>query len=56
MNVTIMPKRGHWEVYIDGKFYCSADNLPEAVMEYQNYLKERNANETYSAPKELQYH
>ena len=56
MSVSITPKRGHWEVYIDGKFYCSADTFSEAVMEYQTYMKERNANEIYSTSQKLQYH
>lgn len=55
MSVTIVPKRGHWEVYIDEKFYCSADTFSEAAMEYQDYMKERNANETQSSSQELQY-
>lgn len=56
MSITIMPKHGHWEVYIDGKFYCSADTFSEAVMEYTNYMKERYASETQSSSQELQYH
>jgi hypothetical protein len=49
MTVNIIPNRGYWEVHIDGKFYCSADTLPEAVKEYQDYMKERNANEIKSS-------
>jgi hypothetical protein len=30
----------HWDVYIDGKFYCSADSRDEAEREYKEYLKE----------------
>ena len=37
MSVKITPKRGHWEVYINGKFYCSADSFNEAVKVYQEY-------------------
>lgn len=37
MNYTILPVRGHLEVYINGKFYCSADNMREAEMEIRNY-------------------
>jgi hypothetical protein len=55
MSVTITPKHGHWEVYIDGKFYCSADSFSEAVMEYTTYMKERNANEIKSLSQGLQY-
>lgn len=29
----------HFEVYIDGKFYCSADNMMEAVSEIEAYKK-----------------
>lgn len=41
MSVTITPNRGHWEVYIDGKFYCSADSFNEAVKEYHDYEQGR---------------
>ena len=46
MSVTITPKHGHWEVYIDGKFYCSADSFPEAVMEYTTYMKDCVSNKS----------
>ena len=26
---------GHWEVYVDNKFFCSSDNLMEAVKEVE---------------------
>lgn len=39
MSVEITASHGHWEVYINGKFYCSADTFSEAVKEYQNYTK-----------------
>ena len=29
----------HFEVYIDGKFYCSTDNMKEAVSEIEAYRK-----------------
>lgn len=32
----IVHVNGHYEVYIDGKFYCSADTLTEAVKEIEN--------------------
>lgn len=41
----IKPNHGHWEVYVDGKFYCSADNEKEAEMELKNYLQGRDVNE-----------
>jgi len=39
MSYKIRPKHGHYEVYINGKFYCSADTLAEAVKEIKNYTK-----------------
>lgn len=33
MDYEIKPIYGHYEVYINGKFYCSADNVLEAEME-----------------------
>lgn len=32
-KVNIEQVRGHWEVYIDGKFFCSADTHLEAINE-----------------------
>ena len=29
----IIPKRGHFNIYVNGKFMCSADNIPEAEKE-----------------------
>ena len=40
MNISIVPTKGHYEVYIDGKFFCSADSLPEAAKEIENYKGE----------------
>lgn len=37
-EVEIKQVRGHWEVYIDGKFFCSADSYIEAAKEvYEAY-------------------
>lgn len=49
MSVKITPIRGHWEVHIDGKFYCSADTFHEAVRECQDYMRGRHVNEVKSA-------
>lgn len=32
--------RGHYEVYINNKFYCSADTIEEAVYEVEEYLED----------------
>lgn len=37
MNYKIVPNHGHYEVYIDGKFYCSADTMNEAAKEIEKY-------------------
>ena len=37
-EVKITQVRGHWEIYIDGEFYCSADSYIEAVEEAANIL------------------
>ena len=31
----ILPVNGHYEVYVDGNFYCSADTKAEAEHEIQ---------------------
>lgn len=44
MNVDIKRNHEHFDVYIDGQFYCSADDETEAAMEIQNYLKNGSEN------------
>lgn len=39
----IKPVNGHFEVYIDGKFECSADTLPEAVEELEKIMFNKGA-------------
>lgn len=37
-EVSIKRVRGHWEVYVNGEFLCSADSYVEAVNElYEAY-------------------
>lgn len=33
MNYRIVNNNGHYDVYVDGAFYCSADTVAEAVRE-----------------------
>ena len=37
-EVKITQVRGHWEIYLDGEFYCSADSYTEAVEEAADIL------------------
>jgi hypothetical protein len=37
-NYRIVPKNGHFEVYINGSFYCSADTMTEAIREVESYM------------------
>ena len=34
-NIQFEQVRGHWEVIVDGEFFCSADTLLEAVEEFE---------------------
>ena len=36
MSYRIVNNNGHYDVYVDGKFYCSADTMEEAVHEIKN--------------------
>ena len=36
MAAEIIAVQGHYEVYIDGQFCCSADTYTEAVTEIEN--------------------
>ena len=40
MTYHITPDHGHYTVYINGKFYCTADSWNEAVSEIENYRRE----------------
>ena len=40
MSYKIVYKYGHCEVYIDGEFYCSADDWNEAEREIEEYEEE----------------
>jgi hypothetical protein len=40
MVYKIIPVHGHCEVYIDGEFYCTADNWNEAEREIEEYEEE----------------
>lgn len=33
MNYRIVNNNGHYDVYVDGEFYCSVDTMAEAVHE-----------------------
>ena len=41
MTYKIKPNYGHFVVYIDGRFFCTADNEKEAEEEIEEYAKER---------------
>lgn len=41
MTYDIKRNREYFEVYIDGKFYCTADNEKEAESEIKEYAMER---------------
>lgn len=40
MNYKIVADREHFLVYIDGKFYCSADSESEAEKEVEDFHKQ----------------
>ena len=37
MDFVILPKFGHYEVYLNGEFFCTADNYTEAEREIEEY-------------------
>ena len=39
MTYKIIPIKEHYVVYINGKFYCSADTWNEAVKEIEKYKR-----------------
>ena len=44
MNVDIKRNHEHFDVYINGKFYCTADDEREAAIEIQEYFKNGSEN------------
>ena len=37
-DLTIKQVRGHWEVYVNGEFFCTTDSYIEAINEvYEAY-------------------
>ena len=36
-NFDIIPNNGHFDVYINGKLYCTADTVPEAAKEIEEW-------------------
>ena len=43
LGYEIKPVNGHYEVYVNGEFKCSADTMPEAVSELEKIMfNERN--------------
>lgn len=36
-EVKIIPNNGHYDVYINGEFYCSAETVIEAAKEIENH-------------------
>ena len=40
MIYKIIPIQGHYEVYINGHFYCSTDTWTEAAKEIEEYKEE----------------
>lgn len=40
MTYSITPTQGHYTVYINGKFYCTADTWFEAIREIEEYQKQ----------------
>lgn len=36
MYIQILPQCGHWVVYMNGEFFCTADTYGEAAREIEN--------------------
>lgn len=56
MNVKIKRHKEHFNVFINGKFYCTADNEKEAAQEVREYERNGgNNHDNYRTQKKLQY-
>lgn len=38
MDYEVIERYGHFEVYVNGEFFCSADRMSEAVQEVESNL------------------
>lgn len=38
MNIEIVPVYEHYEVHVDGEFYCSAETFSEAKQDVEDYI------------------
>jgi hypothetical protein len=38
VDIRVIHVTGHYEIYVDGEFYCSVDSLAEAREEVKNWL------------------
>lgn len=36
-NFDIIPNNGHYDIYINGEFYCTADTMPDAIEEIKTW-------------------
>ena len=41
MKIEAISVRGHYEIFVDGKFYCSADTQTEAAEEIEKLRFEK---------------
>lgn len=53
MTYKITKYRDHYNVFINDKFYCSADNVREATKEVEEYMKDGVQNENKNAYQKL---
>lgn len=42
MNFNIIPVREHYEIYLDGEFFCSADTDSEAAKDIEEFMNKFN--------------
>lgn len=43
-NFEIRHEREHYEVYVNGIFYCSADTVVEAAQDIEKYIEKHGTN------------
>lgn len=53
MTYKIVKSYGHYNVFINNRFYCSADSVREATKEVEEYMRESVENENKSSYQKL---
>lgn len=44
-SMMVIHERDHYELWVDGEFFCSADTVSEAMKEYEEWYAQKEEEE-----------